>query len=174
MSYTKQFCSLCSFHSFLPRAQFVLCCGGGKLLRVWLWCSPWHSFPERAWRGTQTLLLRTARSDPIAWTWSAHSSALTSQRLLVGNAAFYNISAFKWQLNEQKSSREHTQWPVSWEGPSALLESHKYSTDILSFGPRQKFSLFPCPCKQHTERWGSWGKHITFSILPWKKYKVTM
>jgi len=103
MCYTKWLCSLRSFHSFVPKAQFVLCCGGGKLLRLWLWCPPRHSFPERAWSLAQPPPLRMARSDPIPWTWSAQSSALTSQRLPVGNAAFYNVPARKRQTNEQKA-----------------------------------------------------------------------
>lgn len=60
-------------HSFILRVKSALCCGGGKLLWVWLWCLLWHSFPK--------------------WPRSTHSSALTSQRSLVGSTAFYSLPA---------------------------------------------------------------------------------
>lgn len=114
-------------HSFIPRVQSALCCAGGKLSWVWLWCLLSHSFPK--------------------WLHSTHCSALTSQRLLVGSTAFYSLPASKWQLNEEKKPCLGAP-PVLWEGPSV-------TTQILHNHPRQKFSWFACPCKQHTERWGA-------------------
>lgn len=146
----NQLSSLHGFHSFIPRVQSALCCGGGKLSWVWLWCLLWHSFPK--------------------WPHSTHSSALISQGLLVRSTAFYNLPAFKWQLNEEEPCLG-----AACSMTSLLRRAFSTTaiTRILHNHPRQKFSFFPCPCKQHTEM-GSQGKHMTFSTPPWKKQKVAM